>query len=92
MPQACKFVRKGTLGHVFSCEFDEISRNTFFIYRTPPGDYFCVESNAIEVAKRLIDFFSNIIKNLAIPELQYEVNLYSRLSSNPVLQAIMKYR
>ena len=34
-PQACNFVKKGTLVQVFSCEFCEISKNTCF-YRTPP--------------------------------------------------------
>ena len=31
---ASKFIKKGTLAHVFSSEFCEISKNTFF-YRTP---------------------------------------------------------
>ena len=29
-PQACNFVKKQTLAEVFSCEFCEISKNTFF--------------------------------------------------------------
>ena len=33
-PQACSFIKKETLAREFSCEFSEISRNTFF-YRTP---------------------------------------------------------
>ena len=32
--QACNFIKKETLAQVFSCEFREISKNTFF-YRTP---------------------------------------------------------
>ena len=32
---ACNFIKKETLAQVFSCEFCEISKNTFF-YRTPP--------------------------------------------------------
>ena len=32
---ACNFIKKETLAHVFSCEFCEISKNTFS-YRTPP--------------------------------------------------------
>ena len=32
--QACKFIKKETLTQVFSCEFFEISKNTFS-YRTP---------------------------------------------------------
>ena len=33
-PQACNFTKKETLEQVFSCEFCEIFKNTFF-YRTP---------------------------------------------------------
>ena len=33
-PQACNFIKKETLVQVFSCEFYEISKNTFF-HRTP---------------------------------------------------------
>ena len=32
--RACNFIKKETLAQVFSCEFYEISKNTFF-YRTP---------------------------------------------------------
>ena len=35
--QACNFIKKETVAQVFSCEFCEISRNTFF-YRTPPDE------------------------------------------------------
>ena len=51
-----------------------------------------IESNEFDVAKTFNEFFSNIVKNLEIPEYQYEDNLHIRLSSNPVLHAIMKYR
>ena len=34
-PHACNFIKKETLAQVFSCEFCEISKNTFS-YRTPP--------------------------------------------------------
>ena len=33
--QACNFIKKETLALVFSCEFCEISKNTYF-YSTPP--------------------------------------------------------
>ena len=33
-PQACIFIKKETLAQVFTCEFCEISKNTFF-HRTP---------------------------------------------------------
>ena len=39
MPQACNFIKKGTLPQVFSYEFYEISRSTF--YRAPLDDSFC---------------------------------------------------
>ena len=34
-PEACNFIKKNTLAHVFFCEFCEISKN-IFSYRTPP--------------------------------------------------------
>ena len=51
-----------------------------------------IESNENEVAKTFNDFFSNIVKNLKIPEYQWEDDLHNRLSSHPALQAILKYR
>ena len=33
-PRACNFIKKEVLAQVFSCEFCEISKNTFF-HRTP---------------------------------------------------------
>ena len=51
-----------------------------------------IESNEFDVAKTFNEFFSNIVINLEIPEYQCEDNLHIRLSSNPVLHAIMKYR
>ena len=33
-PRACNFIKKEALAEVFSCEFYEISKNTFS-YRTP---------------------------------------------------------
>ena len=33
-PQPCNFIKKKSLAQVFSCEFCEISKNTFF-HRTP---------------------------------------------------------
>ena len=51
-----------------------------------------VASNENEKAKTLNDFFSNIVKNLKIPEYQHEDDLHNRLSNHPALQAILKYR
>ena len=36
MQAACNFNKKDTLAQVFSCEFCEISKNTFS-YKTPPA-------------------------------------------------------
>ena len=35
LPEACNFIKKETMAQMFSCEFCEISRNTFS-YRAPP--------------------------------------------------------
>ena len=51
-----------------------------------------IVSNELDVAKSFNEFFSNIVKNLDIPEYQFEDNLHIRLLSNPVLHAIMKFR
>ena len=51
-----------------------------------------IDSNENEVAKTFDDFFSNIVKNLKIPEYQSEDDLHNRLSSHSALQAILKYR
>ena len=51
-----------------------------------------IESKESEVAKIFNEFFSNIVKNLEIPEYQCEDNnLHNKLSATPVLQAILKY-
>ena len=44
------------------------------------------------MAKTFNDFFSNIVKNLKIPEYHCKDDLYNRLSSHPTLQAMLKYR
>ena len=51
-----------------------------------------IESKETEVAKIFKDFFSNIVKNLEIPEYKCENDLHNRLSNSPVLQATMKYK
>ena len=49
-PEACNFIKKDTLAQVFSCEFCEISKNTFF-YRTPLV--------AASGQKRILGYLSN---------------------------------
>ena len=41
---ACNFIKRETLARVFSCEFCEISKNTYF-YRTPLDDCFWWSDN-----------------------------------------------
>ena len=41
---ACNFIKKETLTQVFSCEFCQISKNTYF-YRTPPVAASKIKSN-----------------------------------------------
>ena len=41
----CNFIKKETMAQVFSCEFCEIFKNTFF-YRTPLDDCFWSEHSA----------------------------------------------
>ena len=38
MPETCNFIKKETLAQVFSCEFCEISKNTFFTEQFRPSD------------------------------------------------------
>ena len=51
-----------------------------------------IESNENEVAKIFNHFFSNVVKNLKIPEYQFEDDLHNRLFTHPALQAMLKYR
>ena len=64
---ACNFIKKETLAHVFSCEFCEIFRCSFF-YRTPPVaafeliwslsqayDYFQIDKTSHEVEFKFKD-------------------------------------
>ena len=38
MPEACNFIKKETLAQVFSCEFCEISKNTFLTEQLRSSD------------------------------------------------------
>ena len=49
----CNFIKKEALAQVFSCEFCEISKNTFF-YRTPQ-----VAASKIIVFKKIRDSLAN---------------------------------
>ena len=49
---ACNFIKKETLAVVFSCEFCEISKNTFS-YRTPPMAASVSAENSVKFAQGL---------------------------------------
>ena len=49
----CNFTKKETLAQVFSCEFCEISKNTFY-YRTP-----LVAASGQSVWLKTVDYFSD---------------------------------
>ena len=50
VPRVCNFIKKETLAQVFSCEFCEISKNTFF-HRTPPV---AASVNKLNICQRTI--------------------------------------
>ena len=43
-PEACNFIKKETLVLMFSCEFCEIFKNTFFLQNTSSGCFYMVQS------------------------------------------------
>ena len=51
-----------------------------------------ITSKEVEVANTLNNFFSNIIKNLKIPEYYAKNNLPPNLSRHPTIKAILKYK
>ena len=50
--QACNFIKKESLVKVFSCDFCEISKNTFFLQNTS-GGCFCTNFTFIETVNKL---------------------------------------
>ena len=58
---ACNFIKKGTLAQVFSCEFCEISKNTFF-YRTPLVAAFVLGRSCRTVLDMVRTFISFLIR------------------------------
>ena len=52
--RACNFIKKETLAQVFSCEFCEIYKNTFF-HRTPlvaaSVPYLCEDKKHMEILR-----------------------------------------
>ena len=51
-----------------------------------------ITSDEVEVANTVNKFFSNIIKNLKLPEYYVEDKLSHSLLSHPSLKAILKYK
>ena len=78
--EACNFIKRENLAQVFSCEFCEISKNTFF-YRTPPvaASVCCrrkVAAVKIEKLKAFIIRHYDISKTYSVQfHLFYSVNL-----------------
>ena len=54
-PQACNFIKKETLAQVFSCEFCEIFKNTFFTEQLRTTTSYC--SNLPKLASNLLEIF-----------------------------------
>ena len=57
-PEACNFIKKETLAQVFSCEFYEIYKNTFY-YRTP-----LVAASGVLINLAILEPFSNKVAGL----------------------------
>ena len=57
-PKACNFIKKETLTQVFSCEFCEIYKNTFY-YRTP-----LVAASGVLINFAILEPFSNKVAGL----------------------------
>ena len=57
-PEACSFIKKGTLAQVLSCEFCEIYKNNFY-YRTP-----MVAASGVLINFVILEPFSNKVAGL----------------------------
>ena len=57
-PEACNFIKKETMAQVFSCEFFEIYKNTFY-YRTP-----LVAASGVLINFAILEPFSNKVAGL----------------------------
>ena len=74
--------------HIFKSFFSEKTKSRQNIVLIEKGKTVSKED---EVANTLNDFFSNIVKNLNIPE--HHVNaLHHRLSNHPTVKVILKYK
>ena len=57
-PEACNFIKKEALAQVFSCEFCEIYKNTFY-YGTP-----LVAASGVLINLAILEPFSNKVAGL----------------------------
>ena len=80
--EACNFIKKESLAQVFSCEFCEISKNTFF-HRTP-----LVAASVYYLRKKLSKFSNAQRKVFHAISFQLCSTAYSKFSLNVSLREI----
>ena len=87
---ACNFIKKETPAQVFSCEFCEISKNTFS-YRTPPVAAFVIlKINRLKIKKPTLD--QKVEKDFDRLLALYNQCVYLNLKINfKILIACLKY-
>ena len=82
MPESL-FIKKETLAQVFSCEFSEISKNTFF-HRTP----LVAASGDVKVVPPFHIFLQIFYKNVKVLALSYNfshfVPIFKKIDEKPV--------
>ena len=66
-PEACNFIKKDTLAQVFSSEFCEISKNTFFIKHlwTTAYIYFDITKSLFRIQQYYITLFYQEVKYIS---------------------------
>ena len=73
-PQACNFIKKETLAQLFSYEFCEIYKNTFY-YRTP-----LVVASGVLINFAILEPFSNKVAGLFLTDYLWRLLLTFRCS------------
>ena len=77
MPEAFKFIKKEALAQVFSCEFWEIPKNTFY-HRTPPV---AASVDSLPIVKK-ITHWKKVIQSFATSHKVQNFNLFFYKSSS----------
>ena len=72
--EACNFIKKDTLAQVFSCEFCEIYKNTFY-YRIP-----LLAASGVLINFTILEPFSNEVAGLFLTEYLWWLLLTFRYS------------